>query len=114
MPSQMETTFGSYATAPTQIVRAMATVSRFGSHSSFGSEEGNAQDRLTDELAQYVPGRRHDRARVGIPEQPLDVHVLRECAAAADAHRARGDVDRDVSRGRLALEHAQQRRVPRP
>ena len=79
MPSQIVTTFGSYATAPTQIVRLMLPFV-YGSIVILValrcSEQRHSQHRLADEFAQHVARRRHHSARMGIAEQALDGHVL--------------------------------------
>src|SRR6516225_8630416 len=108
MPSQMVTTFGSYATAPTQIVLLMIAVSpefipaekgAFG-HADFApahcllllrSEERHSENHPRNELAKHVAGWRHHRTCMSIPKQSLDVHVLRECRAAAHPHRRRSN-----------------------
>src|SRR5713226_9580980 len=121
MPSQMLTTFGSYATAPTQIVRLMIA-SRLSSlifkcdrsrserdaNVGIGAlEQRYSQNGLADELAQNIARRGHHSACMGVAEQSLDGHMLGKRGASAPAHRRRGDGDSDITRRRLALKHAQ-------
>ena len=121
-PPRSSTTFGSYATAPTQIVPAHAVSSQTlcaTSHirqmRSYRAPASRTvrntlalrtaafpRRRLADELAQHVAGRRHDGARMRIAEQTLDVEVLGERCAAAGPHRRRRDGDRGVARCGLA------------
>src|SRR5215216_2535376 len=104
MPSQIVTTFGSYATAPTQIVRLMLLLAL--RLKSMRSEQRYSQNGLADEVAQNIARRRHHCARMGIAEQSLDGKVLGKRGAAAHPHRRRRDGDRDLASSRLALEHA--------
>jgi hypothetical protein len=75
MPSQIVTTFGSYATAPTQIVWPLVLPSlkfdippsAFFTEVSL-SEQRHSQYRSRDELAQRVAGGCHDGACMGVPE----------------------------------------------
>src|SRR5216683_3279208 len=95
MPSQIDTTLGSYATAPTQIVRLMVflplrcglgdwcgSIGKFArpaqpsqSLISLPSKKRHSQDRLRNELAKDVARRRHDGAGVSVAEQPLDIRL---------------------------------------
>src|SRR5215472_377926 len=119
MPSQMVTTFGLYATAPTQIVRVIVPRDSFSemlqksARSCCGLvlKERHSQKRFGDELAQHVASWRHNRARVRIAEQAFDTHVPRERRTATNAHGCRGDADGDVTRGRFGFEHAQHCRL---
>ena len=88
----MVTTFGLYATAPTQIVLLLSLHGSVAVHKKpqnphppaknagrVGqpiSEERHSQQRLPDELAQNVAGWRHDSARVRITEQAFDTQML--------------------------------------
>src|SRR6266576_2822331 len=101
MPSQILTTFGSYATAPIQIVWLMIA-SRLSR-----SEQRYSQNGFADEFPQNVAGRRHDSARMGIAEQSLNGQMLGKRSASAPPHRRRGDGDGNIACRRLALEHAQ-------
>src|SRR5262252_3370591 len=128
MPSQIPTTFGSYATAPTQIVRLMIAPRLSGLTFNCGrtrfeappsgaalsrSEQRYSQDGFADEVAQNVARWRHHSARMSITEQSLDRQMLGKCSAPAHAHRRRGDADGNITGRRLALEHAQHRGIPR-
>src|SRR5215207_1894525 len=105
MPSQIVTTFGSYATAPSQIVLFIIDFSPGCAPTERGhsvvdhqarrwttisctlrSEQRHSQGQPGNELAKYVARRRHHRTRMGVAEQSLDVHVLRECRASAYPH----------------------------
>src|SRR5215831_9218489 len=98
MPSQIPTTFGSYATAPMVRVSSMTH-----------SEQRDAEERLADELAEHVHGRRHDRACVSIAEVALDGGVLGERGATARMHGAGGHPDRRLAGSGLHLQHAEHR-----
>src|SRR6476646_3066826 len=115
MPSQIPTTLGSYATAPTQIVRLMIA-SRFTvfecdqlrpsaakNRSAIQSEQRNSQNGFADEFAQNIARRRHDGARLRVAEQSLDGQVLGKRSASANPHRCRGDGDGNITCRRLAL-----------
>src|SRR5205823_12681145 len=99
MPSQILTTFGSYATAPIQIVRLMiasrchprrsTTINpiralRGGALSR--SEQRYSQNGFADEFAQNVARRRHNGARMGIAEQSLDRQMLLKPGPSARPH----------------------------
>src|SRR5712671_2357011 len=118
MPSQIVTTFGSYATAPTQIVWPLVpsslTFDITPPLSSKRSEQRHSQYRSRDELAQDVTGGCHDGARMGIAKQAFDAHVLRERRAPASAHRGRGDANCDLASGGFCFEYTKYRRIPRP
>ena len=83
-PSQIVTTFGSYATAPSRNVVSLATVAR--------SEQRQAADGLADEVVERVGGRRHDPRGARVAEAALDAELLAERRAAAHAHREVGDL----------------------
>src|SRR5260370_40676658 len=98
MPSQIVTTFGSYARAPTQSVWPLILSSLtfdipppLSSPRLSPSEQRHSQYRSCDELAQHVAGRCHDGACMGITAQAFDVHILRERRAPATAHHGEGD-----------------------
>src|SRR5882672_843314 len=94
MPSQIVTTFASYATAPMRIVSsAMAA-----------SEERQARQGPPDEVVEVVDGRRHHPARARVAEETLDGQVLREGGAAARLHGEVGHVDGGLERGETRLE----------
>src|SRR5262249_45402764 len=112
MPSQIPTTFGSYATAPTQIVCVMIASRLSNSASKLQrplsrSEQRYSQNGFADELAQNIAGRRHDRAGMGIPEQSLDGQMLGKRGTSTYPHRRRGHGDSNITCRRLALEYAQ-------
>src|SRR5690348_6733305 len=119
MPSQIPTTLGSYATAPTQIVRLMIA-SRFSGFECdqlrpstpkqaalSRSEQRNSQDGFADEFAQNVARWRHDGTRLRVAERSLDGQMLGKRSAAARPHCRRGNGDGNITCRRLALEHAQ-------
>src|ERR1700756_5278768 len=115
MPSQIVTTFGLYATAPTQMVLlivprdSLLEILReaFRACSSLASEERHSQKRLGDKLAQHIASWRHYSARVGVPEEALDIHMLRERCTPANAHCCRGNGDSYVPCRRFGFKHAQ-------
>src|SRR5258705_9546599 len=126
MPSQILTTFGSYATAPIQIVwlmiasrlsrstlKCIIPIRALPNRAALSrSEQRYSQNGFADELAQDVAGRRHNSARMGIAKQSLDGHMLGKRSASAHPHRRRGDGDGNVTCRRLALEHAQHGGIP--
>src|SRR6516164_1623483 len=115
MPSQIVTTFGLYATAPTQMVLlivprdSLLEILRatFRTCSALVSEERHSQKRLGDKLAQPTASWRHYSARVRVPEEALDTHMLRERCTPADAHCRRGDADGYVPCCGFGFKHAQ-------
>src|SRR5260370_37178493 len=120
MASQIPITFGSYATAPTQIVRLMLHLSRsiFRCDQSrlpraangaalSRSEQRYSQNGFADEFPQNIACRRHNSARLRVAEQPLDGQMLGKRSTSARPHRRRGDRDSDITCRRLALQYAQ-------
>src|SRR5205085_8106559 len=116
MPSQIVTTFGLYATAPTQIVLLivprdvlpeMFRKALLALATRLALEERHSQKQLGDELAQYVARWGHDGARVRIAEQAFDAHMLGERRTPANAHCCRGDGDGDIACRRFCFKHAQ-------
>ena len=91
MPSQIVTTFGSYATAPTQIVRLMfgsSAARRIAQALQFSvlqsrarsSEQRHSQHSASDEFTQNVARRRHDGAGMGVTKQPFDAVCFENAA----------------------------------
>src|SRR6266571_8658326 len=103
IPSQIVTTFGSYATAPTRMIGSL-----MGS-----SEERQAGQGPADEVLEVVDGGRHDPARAGVAEEALDGEVLREGRAAAGLHREVRDLDRRLDGREPGLQHVEGRRLRR-
>src|SRR5258708_13179665 len=128
MPSQILTTFGSYATAPIQIVwlmiasrlsrstlKCIIPIRALPNRAALSrSEQRYSQNGFADELAQDVACRRHNSTRMGIAKQSLDGHMLGKRSASAYPHRRRGDGDGNVTCRRLALEHAHHGGIPGP
>src|SRR3954469_15556364 len=80
-PSQIVTTFGAYATAPSTRV-----ADRVGITGSL-SKQRHATDGLADEVIQNIRGRGHHRRGTGITEVALDPNFLAERGSTAHAHR---------------------------
>src|SRR5690349_548160 len=103
-PSQIVTTFGSYATAPSVSVLIAAPA----------SEQREAAAGLPDEVVELVGRRRHDARRLRVAEDALDADLLAIRRAAADAHAELRHLERRLSRGGLAFEDAQHRVLASP
>src|SRR5687768_10811111 len=80
-PSQIVTTFGAYATAPSTRVSGRIGIAR-GSL----SKQRHATDGLANEVIQHVRGRGHHRRGAGVTEVALDANFLAERGPAAHAH----------------------------
>src|SRR5690242_6569961 len=114
MPSQIVTTFGLYATAPTQIVLLMAPPTVFPrcvnprrSVPAFNIlKERHPQQRPSDELAQNVACWRHNSTCVRVAEEAFDAQMLRKRRTSASAHCCRGDADSDIPCGGFSFKHA--------
>src|SRR5438067_2506304 len=102
MPSQMLTTFGSYATAPSRMVCVLMTCSR--------SEERETRQRLADEVLEVIDRRRHDPTRARVAEHALEAEVARKRGAPACLHREVGHLVGGVQRGDARLEDEERRR----
>src|SRR5436309_2187923 len=96
MPSQIGTTFGSYATAPRRIVVSLISL-----------EQWEAREGSPDEVVEVVDVRRHDPAGARVAEDALEGEVLREGGTAAGLERAIGHVDGGLEGGEARLEDEQ-------